>query len=474
MQQTATRQPTGPLNTRILVVDADPDARESLCDSVSSLGHTVCHAAAPGPAAVDLPAEAPPDLALIGLAAGETAAPAVETAERIVERFGVPLVYATETADSALLDRTQHTNPHGYVLKSADPRQLGLTLRAALNVAAREKAERRRHERELTHLKASTALAEKDNTILRCLFERISDAVVIGDTQGRLTAINPAARRITEMPLSDPNTWADHFGAFQADGRTPFAPEDLPLAHAIRGQTTRDVPVLLRPKHPDAGTKDIWLTASGYPLLDARGQSFGGAVLLRNVTQLREHSAKARRAEAELHERVQVLDAIIRSMSDGVVVADADARLTLFNPSAERILGLGVTDLPPNEWPDYYGVFYPDGATQVPPDQLPVMRAVRGEAVEELELFIRNPQVSHGVYISVNASPLRDESRKVVGGVAVFRDVSERKMEEEALAQAFAHGRLEVIDTVLHNIGNAINSVATEWTRCTGGSTTTS
>ena len=34
-------------------------------------------------------------------------------------------------------------------------------------------------------------------------------------------------------------------------------------------------------------------------------------------------------------------------------------------------------------------------------------------------------------------------------------------MEEEALAQAFAHGRLEVIDTVMHNIGNAINSVAT-------------
>ena len=34
-------------------------------------------------------------------------------------------------------------------------------------------------------------------------------------------------------------------------------------------------------------------------------------------------------------------------------------------------------------------------------------------------------------------------------------------MQEEALTQAFAHGRLVVIDTVMHNIGNAINSVAT-------------
>ena len=461
MHEMATPQPARALNARILVVDADPDARESLCASVASLGHTACHAAAPGPAAVDLPAEVRPDLALIGLPAAEKAAPAVETAERIVERFGVPLVYATETADTALLDRALRTNPHGCVLKSADPRQLGLALRVALNVVAREEVAQGRHEREVTDLKASAALAAKDNTILRCLFERISDAVIIGDTQGRLTALNPAARRIADRPLSDANTWTDHFGAFQADGRTPFALEDLPLAHAIRGQTTQDVPVLLRPKHPDAGTKDIWLSASGYPLLDAQGRSFGGAVLLRNITALREHSAKARRAEAELHERVQVLDAIIRSMGDGVVVADAEARLTLFNPSAERILGLGVTDRPPTEWPDYYGVFYPDGSTQVPADELPVMRAVRGGTVEDLELFIRNPEIPQGVYISVNASPLRDESRRVVGGVAVFRDVSERKMEEEALAQAFAHGRLEVIDTVLHNIGNAINSVAT-------------
>ena len=65
------------------------------------------------------------------------------------------------------------------------------------------------------------------------------------------------------------------------------------------------------------------------------------------------------------------------------------------------------------------------------------------------------------MYISVNASPVRSESGEVVGGVAVFRDITARQMEEEALAQAFAHGRLEVIDTVLHNIGNAINSVAT-------------
>ncbi len=461
MQETSAGSELRALPARILIVDADPDARKALFDLVTRLGHAVCHAAEPGPAALDLPPDADPDLALIGLAAGGTAAPAVETAERIAERLGLPLVYAMETADTALLDQAQHTNPHGCVLKSAAPLQLDLTLRTALNLAARERADRVRQEQEMAGLRASVEPTERDNAILRCLFERISDAVIIGDTEGRLTDINPAARRIGRRSVQDPNRWTEYFTTYQADGRTPFAIEDLPLVRSLRGETTRDVPVVLRPRHPDAGTEDIRLSASGYPLLDAQGRPLGGAVLLRDVTDLREQAAKAARAQAELHERVQVLDAIIRSMGDGVVVADAEARFTLFNPSAERIVGIGMTDRPPDEWTDLYGVFYADTVTPVPTDQLPVVRAVRGDNVEALQLFIRNSRVPDGVYISVNASPVRSESGAVVGGVAVFRDVTQRRMEEEALTQAFAQGRLEVIDTVLHNIGNAINSVAT-------------
>ena len=303
---------------------------------------------------------------------------------------------------------------------------------------------------------------EWNSAILEGLFDNMSDAVIVADVRGRFVAVNAAARRLSKTyDPSNPEGWAQHFEVYQADGRTPFAAEDLPLTAAIRGEATGDVLLRLRPRHADAGTEDLWLSASGYPLRDAGGRCMGGAVVLRDVTATSERSTRAKRLEAELHERVQVLDAIIRSMGDGVVVADAQARLTLFNPSAERILGIGLTERPPDEWTDLYGVFYADGVTPVPTDQLPVVRAVRGDSVEALRLFIRNSRVPDGVYISVNASPVRSESGEVVGGVAVFRDVTQRRMEQEALTQAFAHGRLEVIDTVLHNIGNAINSVAT-------------
>ena len=442
---------------RILIVDADPRARETLSHSVTGLGHTVCHAAAPGPPALDLPAGSSPDLALIGLGDGETADAAVETAQRLSERFAVPLVYATDTTDAGLLDRAQRTDPHGYVLKSTDPRQLGLTIRAALAAPARGQADRRR---------ADPGPAEADpewnSAVLRSLFDNMSDAVIVADVRGRFLAVNAAARALSDTyDPSNPEGWAQHFAVYREDGRTLFPPEDLPLTAAIRGRSSGDVLVRLRARSATTEDDDRWLNASGYPLLDAAGRCMGGAVVLRDVTATKEQSRKARRLEAELHERVQVLDAIIRSMGDGVAVADAQMRFSVFNPSAERIIGIGITDRPPDEWTDLYGLFFPDAVTPVPTDELPLVRAVRGETVEDQRLFIRNARLPDGAYISVNASPVRSESGEVVGGVAVFRDVTARQMEEEALVQAFAHGRLEVIDTVLHNIGNAINSVAT-------------
>ena len=61
----------------------------------------------------------------------------------------------------------------------------------------------------------------------------------------------------------------------------------------------------------------------------------------------------------------------------------------------------------------------------------------------------------------MSARPLLNDIGGIRGGVIVFRDVTARVFAEEALTQAFAEGRLEIVDTILHNIGNAITSVTT-------------
>ncbi len=160
----------------------------------------------------------------------------------------------------------------------------------------------------------------------------------------------------------------------------------------------------------------------------------------------------------ELQHQIQLMLAIFDSISDGVIVADEKGNLT-FNQSAERIIG-GRVDTVLKQRTEEYSIFYPDKVTPIPTEELPLVRALRGEATDEMEMFIRTTAKPEGVYINANGRPIASPGTTAHGGVIVFRDVTERVRAEEALAQAFAQGRLEVMDTILHNIGNAITSVA--------------
>jgi len=184
------------------------------------------------------------------------------------------------------------------------------------------------------------------------------------------------------------------------------------------------------------------------------------AAAFRDITRLKETQWKLKETARRAEEEHRALQTVLDSIGDGVVTADADGTLALFNPSAARILGLGSTDVPPEQRAERYGVYYPDQATPVPADGLPLTRATRGEPSDEEQFFVRNPSVPHGVFVSVSGRPLRDGAGTLNGGVVVIRDVTEHVRAHQALLQAFAQGRLDVLDTIVHNIGNAINSVA--------------
>jgi PAS domain S-box-containing protein len=127
------------------------------------------------------------------------------------------------------------------------------------------------------------------------------------------------------------------------------------------------------------------------------------------------------------HAPAEVLQAVFQSISDGVVVAGPDGRLLHFNRAAEEMLGIGLTDAPLPEWSQRYGCYLPDTVTPYPAEQLPLARALRGEEVNEAEVFIRHAGRPEGVWLSVNARPLRDAAGSLGGGVVVFRDISRHK-----------------------------------------------
>ena len=134
----------------------------------------------------------------------------------------------------------------------------------------------------------------------------------------------------------------------------------------------------------------------------------------------------------EMRSQSLVYESAVRSLSEGVVVAGNEGRFLLFNHSAEHILGLGAQDLPVQDWSGAYGCFLPDRVTPFPSHRLPLARALAGETSTE-EIYIRNPGVPGGVWITSSGAPIRDARGSVVGGVVTLRDITAWKEASESL-----------------------------------------
>ncbi len=147
-------------------------------------------------------------------------------------------------------------------------------------------------------------------------------------------------------------------------------------------------------------------------------------------------TADLTRANASLEEQRSVLQSVLDNLGDGVAMADESGRLVLLNPAAERILGVGYIDSRPDEWSELYGLYRPDGRTPLGADELPLAQAVAGRESRDVDIFVRNPEREKGVFVRVTATPVRDPRGKLRGGVAVFRDITERKWAEIALRES--------------------------------------
>ncbi|MBI4779967.1 MAG: PAS domain-containing protein [Oscillatoriophycideae cyanobacterium NC_groundwater_1537_Pr4_S-0.65um_50_18] len=164
---------------------------------------------------------------------------------------------------------------------------------------------------------------------------------------------------------------------------------------------------------------------------------------------VQEHAQQLVHSEAAL----QVLKSILDSMGEGVMVADRQGKLLFVNPAAEQILGdrhvlfrqSGEGDEPVE------GLFLADRVTPYAIADLPLVRAIHGEAVDSTEIYVQpaaEPKSagqkvldSKGIWLRVTARPIRDQDGSLRGGVAVFHNITTIKTTEDALRQSEARSR---------------------------------
>ena len=150
-------------------------------------------------------------------------------------------------------------------------------------------------------------------------------------------------------------------------------------------------------------------------------------------------------AEAVARRHATLLGTMLETIDQvGVTVVDADGTFLVHSRAARQILGVasepGVADGSSGQWQQHYGMFALDG-TPFDQDEMPLVRALAGEATDDVEMVIRNPAHPQGARIVVSGRPI-ELGRRRPGALAVYRDVTverHQQAEQAAFAGMVAH-----------------------------------
>ena len=132
-------------------------------------------------------------------------------------------------------------------------------------------------------------------------------------------------------------------------------------------------------------------------------------------------------ADLALQNEKQLLEGLISSSLDGILAFDRDLFFTVWNPGMERITGIGASETLGRH------------ALQACPflkdlgEDVNCAAALEGKKVISRDKSYVIPETGRQIYYEGYYGPIHDpRSGEVIGGLAIVRDVTERRLAEEA------------------------------------------
>ena len=143
------------------------------------------------------------------------------------------------------------------------------------------------------------------------------------------------------------------------------------------------------------------------------------------------------------------IEAITRSIGEGVYAVDTSGRLTFLNPAAEQLLGWSEAEVLGRSAHDLFHARRADG-TPLDSGDCPLIAVVRSGATVRIEDDVFSTREGGLLPVSLTSSPILSSGR-VAGAVIAFRDMSHVKnlmREKDAFLAAVSHDLKNPLTTI--------------------------
>ncbi len=202
-------------------------------------------------------------------------------------------------------------------------------------------------------------------------------------------------------------------------------PEDRPridasIAHSAQTMTTLREEFRLY----TANGEVVWHHGIAKPERQADGSILWSGILL-DITE-------CKWVEEALHREQEFIRTLLENMSDGVVACNAACELVLLNRTAREWHNLDLVQIPQKQWSSYYQLYKEDGQTLLNETEIPLVRAYQSEQVQNANIIIK-ARGQAPRYVTCSCVPFYDNQARLLGAVAVMRDLTVARRTELAL-----------------------------------------
>jgi PAS domain S-box-containing protein len=171
----------------------------------------------------------------------------------------------------------------------------------------------------------------------------------------------------------------------------------------------------------------IWIQLTARALKDHSGKTLSFDGFVRDVSGLKE-------AETALRENQKLLSTVIETMPVGIWLIDAEGKIMLGNPAAQKIWA-GAKYIGIGKYDEYKAWFVSTGK-KIGADEWAAVRALKtGESIINEEIEIERFDGEHR-FIYNSVVPIRNSNKEITGVIVVNQDITERKKAEKELIAA--------------------------------------